>query len=135
MFHGMFTCHLLTDCITLVCTVFNNIVVTNCRGGTNHGSKGNKRWRKPKGHSRMDNPEKLATLGTQDEDKQKTDHHTRYVLNAITRQTNTNNVINNKQLEVKTIENAYWYFIFFTLPYVKCLYCHDQAILYLWFTF
>ena len=26
----------------------------------------NKRWRKPKGQSRMDNPEKLATLGTQD---------------------------------------------------------------------
>jgi hypothetical protein len=31
----------------------------------------------------MDNPEKLAILGTQDEDKQKGDHHTRYVLNAI----------------------------------------------------
>ena len=119
MFHGMFTCYLLTVCITLVCTVFNNIVVTNCRGGTNHGSKGNKRWRKPKGQH------------TQDEDKQQTDHNTRYVLNATTRQTNTNNVINNKQLDVKTIQNAYWYFIFFTLPYVKCLYCHDQAILYL----
>jgi hypothetical protein len=26
----------------------------------------NKRWRKPKGQSRMDNPEKLATLGAQD---------------------------------------------------------------------
>jgi len=26
----------------------------------------NKRERKPKGQSRMDNPEKLATLGTQD---------------------------------------------------------------------
>jgi hypothetical protein len=60
MFHVMFTCYLLTDCITLVCTVFNNIVVTNCIGGTNHGSKGNKRWRKPKGRSRMD----LITLVT-----------------------------------------------------------------------
>jgi hypothetical protein len=26
----------------------------------------NKRLKKPKGHSRMDNPEKLATLGAQD---------------------------------------------------------------------
>ena len=30
-----------------------------------------KRQRKPKGQSRMDNPEKLVTLGTQDEDKKK----------------------------------------------------------------
>ena len=29
----------------------------------------NKHQRKPKRQSRMDNPEKLATLGTQDEDK------------------------------------------------------------------
>ena len=29
-----------------------------------------KRQRKPKGQSTMDNPEKLATQGTQDEDKQ-----------------------------------------------------------------
>jgi hypothetical protein len=40
----------------------------------------------------MDNPEKLAILGTQDEDKQKGDHHTRYVLNAITRQTKHVNI-------------------------------------------
>jgi hypothetical protein len=34
-------------------------------------------FQKPKGQSRMDNPEKLATLGTQDEDKQnnKTKHN------------------------------------------------------------
>ena len=30
----------------------------------------NKRWRTPKGQSKMDNPEKLATLGIQDEEKQ-----------------------------------------------------------------
>jgi hypothetical protein len=32
----------------------------------------NKRYRIPKGQSAMDNPEKLETLGTQDEDKQNT---------------------------------------------------------------
>ena len=30
----------------------------------------NKRYTKPKGQSRMDNPEKLATLGTQEKDNQ-----------------------------------------------------------------
>ena len=30
----------------------------------------NKRQRTPKGQSKLDNPEKLATQGTQDEDKQ-----------------------------------------------------------------
>jgi len=30
-----------------------------------------KRQRKPKGQSRMDNPDTLVTLGTQDEDKKK----------------------------------------------------------------
>jgi len=35
----------------------------------------NKRWRKPKGQSGIDNPEKLATLGTQDETN-KTKHNT-----------------------------------------------------------
>ena len=37
----------------------------------------NKRWRKPKGQSRMDNAEKLETLVTQDENKQnnKTEHY------------------------------------------------------------
>jgi hypothetical protein len=36
--------------------------------------RGNQEWtiqRKPKGQSRMGNPEKLVTLGTQDEDKTK----------------------------------------------------------------
>ena len=32
----------------------------------------NKRERKPKGQSRMDNPEKLATLGTQDTGQRQT---------------------------------------------------------------
>jgi hypothetical protein len=33
-------------------------------------NKTNKRYRIPNGQSRMDNSEKLATLGTQDKDKQ-----------------------------------------------------------------
>ena len=36
---------------------------------------------KPKGQSRMDNPEKLSTLGTQDEDKQQR-NTTQYVLDT-----------------------------------------------------
>ena len=47
----------------------------------------NKRQRIPKDQSRMDNPETLATLGTQDEEKDNTigvGHHST--------QTNTNNV-------------------------------------------
>jgi len=39
----------------------------------------------------MDNPEKLATLDTQDEDKQNVKHNTIYVGHHYT-QTNTNNV-------------------------------------------
>jgi hypothetical protein len=40
----------------------------------------NNRQRHPQWLSRMDNPEKLATLGTQDEDKQnKNKHNTLYV--------------------------------------------------------
>ena len=40
----------------------------------------------------MDNPKKLATYGTQDEDKQNK-HTTQYVLDTTIRtQTNTNNV-------------------------------------------
>ena len=47
----------------------------------------NKCQRKPKGQTKMDNPEKLATQGTQDEDKQSKDT-TQYVLNtAIRKQT------------------------------------------------
>ena len=41
----------------------------------------NKRQRTPKGQSNMDNPEKLATYGTQDEEKQNK-HTTQYVLNT-----------------------------------------------------
>ena len=36
-----------------------------------------KRYIKPKGQSRMDNPEKLVTFGTQDEDKQNKTHNTK----------------------------------------------------------
>ena len=44
----------------------------------------NKRQRKPQGQSKIDNPEKLATLGTQDADKQNKLHHYE--------ETNTNNL-------------------------------------------
>ena len=39
----------------------------------------------------MDNPEKLATQGTQDKEKQ-TKNTTQYVLDTTMRKTNTNNV-------------------------------------------
>ena len=52
----------------------------------------------------MDNPEKLATLGTQDIDKQNQKHNTIWVRHNCT-QANTNNVnktgASYKQLEVK----------------------------------
>ena len=41
----------------------------------------NKRQTIPKGQSKMDNPEKLATYGTQDEDKQNK-NTTQYVLDT-----------------------------------------------------
>jgi hypothetical protein len=40
-----------------------------------------KRLRKPKGQSKMDNPEKLATKRTQEEEKQ-SKHATQYVLDT-----------------------------------------------------
>ena len=40
------------------------------------------RERKPKGQSRMDNPEKLATLSTQYEDKQNKKHNTEQQQNV-----------------------------------------------------
>ena len=56
-------------------------------GYTRHRT--NKCQRIPKGQSKMDNPEKLATQGTQDEEKQK--HSTICVGHQYT-QTNTNKV-------------------------------------------
>ena len=44
----------------------------------------NKRQRIPKGQSKKDNPEKLATQGTQDEEKQNK-NTTRYVLDTTMR--------------------------------------------------
>ena len=46
---------------------------------------GNKRQRTQKGQSKMDNPEKLATQGTQDEEKQNK-KTTQYVLDTTIRQ-------------------------------------------------
>ena len=58
----------------------------------------------------MDNPEKLATQGTQDEDKQKKKHNTINVGHNYT-QINTNNVNKHepsyKQLEVKTNRTSF----------------------------
>jgi len=51
----------------------------------------NKRKRIPKGQSKMDNPEKLAQYGTQDEEKQNKKQNTICVGHHST-QTNTNNV-------------------------------------------
>jgi len=49
----------------------------------------NKRYRIPKGQSKLNNPEKLATYGTQDEEKQ-TKNITQYVLDTtIRKQTQT----------------------------------------------
>ena len=44
----------------------------------------NKSQRIPKGQSKMDTPEKLATQGTQEEDKQNK-HSTQYVLETTVR--------------------------------------------------
>ena len=44
----------------------------------------NKGQRKPKGQSKMDNPEKSATQGTEDEDKQNK-NTTQYVLDKTIR--------------------------------------------------
>ena len=55
------------------------------------GSKYNKRQRIPKGHSKMDNPEKFETQGTQDEGKQNKQHNIICVGHHY-RQTNRNNI-------------------------------------------
>ena len=51
----------------------------------------NKSQRIPKGQSKMDNPEKMATQGTQDEDKENKST-TQYVLDTTIRKQNTNNI-------------------------------------------
>ena len=51
----------------------------------------NNRQRIPKGQSKIDNPEKLATQGTQDEEKQNKKHNKIYVGHHYI-QANTNNV-------------------------------------------
>ena len=75
----------------------------------------NKRQRIPKGQSKMDNPENLATQGTQDEDKQNK-NTTQYVLDiTIRKQTQITQIRHDpsyKQQRVKTfayiIENMYF---------------------------
>ena len=44
-----------------------------------------KRQRTPKGQSKKDNPEKLATQGTIDEEEEENNNTTRYVLNTTMR--------------------------------------------------
>ena len=58
----------------------------------------------------MDNPEKLATVGTQDEEKQ-SKNTTQYMLDTAMRKTNINNVkighgLSYKQLDVKTNQTS-----------------------------
>ena len=51
----------------------------------------NKSWKILKGQSKKDNPDKLATQGTQVEEKQNNTHNTiQYVLKTTICQTNTN---------------------------------------------
>jgi hypothetical protein len=61
---------------------------------------GDKRKRIPNGHSIMDNPEKLATQGTQDEEQQN-NKTTQYVLDTtIRKQTQIINpgILNNEEI-------------------------------------
>jgi len=66
---------------------------------------------KPKGQSRMDNPEKLTTLGTQDEDKhkkQKQHTHNTICDGHHYTQTNTHNVNKTWALLQTTEVNSYF---------------------------
>ena len=57
----------------------------------------NKRQRIPKGQSELDNPEKLVTYGTQDDEKQNTTQHNVYWTPLL-----ANKHEKRKQFEVKT---------------------------------
>ena len=69
-----------------------------------------KRQRIPKGQYKMDNPEKLATWGIQDEEKQ-SKNTTQYVLDTTihkqTQITYTSNEPSYKQLKVKTTRTSF----------------------------
>ena len=65
-------------------------------------TKLNKRQRKPKGQSKMDNPENLATQGTQDENKTKTKSVVHHSM-----QTNTNNIIHFNMIENEKHQSKY----------------------------
>jgi len=77
----------------------------------------NKRSRKPKGQSRMDNPEKLATLGTQDSGQKQTKPQIkqqrklkRWATGFINNASHLANILNgsNKQLANIWLEKLYW---------------------------
>ena len=81
----------------------------SCHVGNQGWGPRNKRHGKPKGQSRMDNPEKLAILGTQYTKRRQTKQKntTLHVLDTTMRKLNTKlNTIRHypsyKQLEVKT---------------------------------
>ena len=55
----------------------------------------------------MDNLEKLATIGTQDEDKQNNKHNTYVSETAICKQTHTQKRKKDKQLAAKTNRTSF----------------------------
>ena len=71
----------------------------------------NKRYRIQKGQSKMDNSEKMASSGTQDEDK-KNKNTTQYILDInIRKQTQISLIrheLPNKQLEIKSNRTSFY---------------------------